>query len=86
MGRLKPDWTIARADEQVRTSSPGFLEATIPPGYDAGLIDGYRRLRFGVFPAGRGVSRLRDAFGTPLSLLLGLTDSCSSLPVGISPR
>ena len=31
------------------------------------------RIRFGVIPAGRGVSRLRDAHGTSLSLLLGLT-------------
>ena len=31
------------------------------------------RLRFGVVPAGRGVSRLRDTHGTSLSLLLGLT-------------
>jgi len=73
MGRLKPDWTIARANEHLRTLSPGFLEATIPSGYDAGFIDGYRRLKFGVSPAGRGVSRLRDALGSSLSLLLGLT-------------
>ncbi|PYR92029.1 MAG: hypothetical protein DMF84_14715 [Acidobacteria bacterium] len=73
MGRLKRDWTIARADQHLRTLSPGFLDATIPPGYDAGLIDEYRRLRFGVFPAGRGVSRLREEHGTSLSLLLGLT-------------
>ena len=73
MGRLKPAWTIARADEHLRTLSPGFLDATTPPGYDAGLIDGYRRLRFGVYPAGRGVSRLRDLTETSLSLLLGLT-------------
>jgi putative ABC transport system permease protein len=73
MGRLKPDWTIARANEHLRTLSPGLLDATIAPGYDAGLIEGYRRLRFGVFPAGRGVSRLREAHGTSLSLLLGLT-------------
>ena len=73
MGRLKPAWTIARADAHLRSLSEGFLDATIPPGYDAGLIDGYRRLRFGVFPAGRGVSRLRDVHGTSLSLLWGLT-------------
>ena len=73
MGRLKPDWTLARADAHLRTLSPGLLDATIPAGYDAGLIDGYRRLRFGAFPAGRGVSRLRDEHGTSLSLLLGLT-------------
>jgi predicted permease len=73
MGRLKPEWTIVRANEHLRTLSPGFLEATIPSGYEAGLIDGYRRLKFGVQPAGRGVSRLRDTLGSSLSLLLGLT-------------
>jgi predicted permease len=73
MGRLKPDWSLARASDHMRALSPGVLEATIPPGYDAGLVDGYRRLRFGVDPAGRGVSRLRDAHATSLSLLLGLT-------------
>jgi predicted permease len=73
MGRLKPDWTIARANEQLRTLSPGFLDATIPSGYGADLIAQYRSFRFGVIPAGRGVSRLREAHGTSLSLLLGLT-------------
>ena len=73
MGRLKPDWTIGRAHEQLRILSPGMLEATIPPGYGRELIDGYRGLRFGVFPAGRGVSRLRGTHGTSLPVLLGLT-------------
>jgi predicted permease len=73
MGRLKPDWTIARADEHLRALGPGFLEATVPPGYDAGFIAGYSRLRFGVVPGDRGVSRLRDRHGTVLSLLQGLT-------------
>src|SRR5262245_55853067 len=63
MGRLKPEWTIARANEQMRVLSPGLLAATIPGGYGADLIDKYRALRFGVLPAGRGVSRLREAHG-----------------------
>jgi putative ABC transport system permease protein len=73
MGRLKPDWTIARASEHLRALSPGFLEATVPTGYSADLLARYRSFRFGVIPAGRGVSRLREAHGTSLSLLLGLT-------------
>ena len=73
MGRLRHDWTIARANEHFQALSPQFLDATIPSGYDASLVDGYRRLRFAVGPAARGVSRLRDAHGTSLSLLLGLT-------------
>ena len=73
MGRLGPDWTIARANEQLRALSPGVLDATIPPDYDAGLVQGYRAIHFGVVPAARGVSRLREAHGTSLTLLMGLT-------------
>ncbi|HJZ72937.1 MAG TPA: ABC transporter permease [Vicinamibacterales bacterium] len=73
MGRLRPEWTIAHANEQMRVLSPGLLAATIPAGYGTDLIEKYRALRFGVIPAGRGVSRLREAHGLSLSLLLALT-------------
>ncbi len=73
MGRLEPDWTIPRANEYLRALSPGLLEATLPSGYGADLTAQYRAFRFGVIPAGRGVSRLRGAYGTSLSLLFGLT-------------
>ncbi len=73
MGRLEPEWTIARANEYMRALSPGLLEATVPAGYSSELIAQYRGFRFGVIPAGRGVSRLRDAYGTSLALLFGLT-------------
>jgi predicted permease len=73
MGRLKPEWTIPRADQYLRALSPGLLDATVPSGYGADLTAQYRAFRFGVIPAGRGVSRLRGAHGTSLSLLFGLT-------------
>ena len=73
MGRLKRDWTIPRANEYLRALSPGLLDATVPSGYSADLTAHYRAFRFGVIPAGRGVSRLRGAYGTSLSLLFGLT-------------
>ncbi len=73
MGRLEPDWTIPRADAYLRALSPGLLDATVPSGYGADLTAQYRAFRFGVIPAGRGVSRLRGAYGTSLSLLFGLT-------------
>jgi predicted permease len=73
MGRLKPDWTITRANEYLRALSPGLLDATVPSGYGADLTAQYRAFRFGVIPAGRGVSRLRGAYGTSLSVLFGLT-------------
>ncbi len=73
MGRLKPEWTIARADEHMRALSPGLLEVTVPSGYSSDLMAQYRGFRFGVIPAGRGVSRLRGTYGTSLALLFGLT-------------
>jgi predicted permease len=73
MGRLKPDWTIPRANAYLRALSPGLLDATLPSGYSAELTNKYRAFRFGVIPAGRGVSRLRGAYGTSLSLLFTLT-------------
>ena len=73
MGRLKPDWTIARASEHMRGLSPGVLEATVPSGYSSELIARYRGFRFGVIPAGRGVSRLRGTYDTSLLLLFALT-------------
>ena len=39
MGRLARDSTIAQANEQMRAISPGALDATIPPGYNAGLVE-----------------------------------------------
>jgi len=73
MGRLKPDWTMARANEYVRALSAGLLDATVPSGYSAELTAQYRAFRFGVIPAGRGVSRLRGTYGTSLSVLFALT-------------
>jgi putative ABC transport system permease protein len=73
MGRLKPDWTIPRADAYLRALSPGLLDATVPSGYGADLTAQYRAFRFGVIPAAQGVSRLRGAYSRSLSLLFGLT-------------
>jgi putative ABC transport system permease protein len=73
MGRLQPNWTVAQATEHLRALSPVLLDATLPPGYDASLLEGYRALRFDVAPAARGVSRLRETHGTSLSLLMALT-------------
>ena len=73
MGPLKPDWPLARANEQMRTLSPALLESTVPSGYAADLLARYRSFKLGVLPAGRGVSQLRESYGTPLWLLLALT-------------
>jgi predicted permease len=73
MGRLEPGETLAAADAHVRSLSPGILEATIPDGYSADLLERYKSLRFEAVPAGRGVSRLRQTHSMSLTLLLGLS-------------
>ena len=72
MGRLAPGWTIERATEHLETLSPRLFESTLLAGYNAELTAAYRALRLEALPAGRGVSRLRDAYGTSLAWLLGL--------------
>ena len=73
MGRLKPGWTDRARERSPARVEPGRSRRHGSAGLRPALIEGYRRLRFGVVPAGRGVSRLRDAHGASLSLLLGLT-------------
>ena len=66
MGRLKPDWTIARAREHLRTLSPGLLDATLPAGYSADLTAHYRS--FPPRPYGRcRAARLSIATGPDFS-------------------
>ena len=73
VGRLKPDWTIARASAQLEAASPGVIEATIPDHYNAQALDHYRKFRLAAYPAGNGVTYLRKEYDTSLWLLLGTT-------------
>ncbi len=73
IGRLKPDWTVARAAAQLDAISPGIIEATLPDGYSNSYLDRYRQFRLTAYPAGNGVSELRKTYDTSLSLLLGIT-------------
>jgi predicted permease len=84
VARLKPGWSLAQANQDLQALSPAVFEATLPPGYNTELSTGYRQLHLTAIPGGRGVSRLRDAYGTSLSLLLALTAlllliTCSNL-------
>ena len=73
MGRRGSGWTLERASQHLLALSPGLLEATLPAGFGAELVDRYRSLRFEAIPAGRGVSRARDAHAASLLLLFALT-------------
>src|SRR5271170_47762 len=73
MGRLKPGWTIERASAYLDALSPGLFKDTAPPGYSSGAIKKYLDFRLAAYPAGAGVSALRDTYDTSLQLLLAIT-------------
>jgi predicted permease len=73
MGRLNPDWTIARASEHMTTLGSGLLEATLPTDRDSAGLARYRSFRFSAVGAAEGVSRLRGEYSDALFVLLGLT-------------
>ncbi|MGC1482955.1 MAG: ABC transporter permease [Candidatus Acidiferrum sp.] len=72
MGRLKPGWTVERAGAQLRAVSPGIFEATLPAAYSPSNAKRFVKNHLGVFPAGSGVSDLREEYESSLWLLLGL--------------
>ncbi len=73
IGRLKPGWTIARANAQIKAVTPAILQETIPPVYDAAGVKKYLEYKFGAFSASTGFSELREDSETPLWLLLGIS-------------
>src|SRR6267378_256591 len=73
IGRLKPGWTIARANAQMLAVTPAILQETIPPVYDAEGTKKYLEYKLGAFSASTGFSELRKDSETSLWLLLGIT-------------
>jgi putative ABC transport system permease protein len=73
LGRLKPDWTLARATSQFSTIMPAALNETIPPQYDADGVKHYLAYKLEALPAANGFSNLREDSSTSLWLLLGLS-------------
>jgi putative ABC transport system permease protein len=73
IGRLKPGWTIARANTQMLAVTPAILQETIPPVYDAEGTKKYLEYKLGAFSASTGFSELRRDSETSLWLLLGIS-------------
>src|SRR2546425_2236619 len=73
IGRLKPGWTIARANAQMLAVTPAVLQETIPPVYDAEGTKKYLEYKLGAFSASTGFSELREDSETSLWLLLGIS-------------
>jgi putative ABC transport system permease protein len=73
VGRLKPGWTIARANSQINAITPAILQETIPPVYDANGVKKYLAYKLSAFSASTGFSQLRGDSETSLWLLLGIS-------------
>ena len=70
MGRLKPEWTLEKASAQLETISPGIMQETLPPVYQAEARKAYLQKKLSAYPGSTGVSNLRRQYGSPLWLLL----------------
>ena len=73
MGRLKPRWTVERAQAQLEAVSPGIFQATVPPRYNPATAKDYLAFKFTARPAATGVSGVRSEYETQLWILLGAT-------------
>ena len=73
MGRLKPGWILKQASDYFNALSPGLFERTAPDGYSAQTLKTYRSFRLGAYPAGAGVSDLREQYDSSLQILLAIT-------------
>lgn len=70
MGRLKPGWTIQRANAQIRAVSPSIMRETLPPSYRAAIAKDYLANKLTVTSGAAGVSNLRREYENPLWILL----------------
>jgi predicted permease len=73
MGRLKPGWTLKQASEYFDALSPGLFQKTAPMGYSAETLKTWKAFRLAAYPAGAGVSYLRDQYNSSLEILLAIT-------------
>jgi putative ABC transport system permease protein len=73
IGRLKPGWTIQRANAQINAVNSAILQETIPTTYDSEATKKYLAYKLGAFSASTGFSGLREDSETPLWLLLGIS-------------
>jgi ABC-type antimicrobial peptide transport system permease subunit len=64
---------MRQAFDYFNALSPGLFEKTAPSGYSADSVKTYRSFRLGAYPAGGGVSSLREAYSSSLNLLLAIT-------------
>jgi putative ABC transport system permease protein len=72
IGRLKPGWSPDRVTVQLKATSAGIFQATLPPIYNATTAKEYLNTKLIAIPAGGGISALRAKYESPLWLLLAI--------------
>jgi predicted permease len=73
LGRLKPGWTLERANAHLHAISAGIMQASLPPTYRPDTSKGYLKNKLEVAAGGTGVSGLRREYEQPLWLLMATT-------------
>jgi predicted permease len=73
MGRLKPGWTLERANAFYQTVSPAITKATLPPSYRPDQAKRYLANKLAITQGATGVSQLRRTYENPLWILLATT-------------
>jgi predicted permease len=73
MGRLKPGWTVERAQQHIAALSPGIFQATVAPTYKPDWAANYTAFTLTATAAPTGISFVRNAYATQLWALLGAT-------------
>jgi predicted permease len=73
MGRLKPGWTIERANAHIQAISPAIMRDTLPPTYRADSAKKYLANKLTVNSGATGVSQLRRQYQDPLWILFATT-------------
>jgi putative ABC transport system permease protein len=72
MARLRPGVPIEQASAVFQASSAEIFEVTLPADYPRDSVKPYLAMKLFAIPAGSGISRLREQYSRPLTLLLGI--------------
>ena len=72
IGRLKPGWTLERANAHLAAISPGLMAETVAPQFPSEVAKEYREAKLSARTAGTGVSYLRGQYAQPLWVLLAV--------------
>jgi predicted permease len=72
MARLKPGWTIEQANAQLQAASPAIFAASVSPLFPSPVAKKFLAGKLAAYPAGTGVSYLRNQYERPLWVLLAV--------------